>query len=304
MMLLESGPNWVYFYAAGADTGSFLARLASYAVDALDDGHGSRAFILSARGKIQVGFECYRLDSDAFIVSCHTTQAETLIGLLDMYHFGEDFDLQPVDLEKAYFVIGAADHPSLAPLDIGEMTDLHYAAKTCRFDARSYRVVKTGRYGLPVYMVLPLFDEPDPILTELKNVGQPDVELRRLEYERVLQGLPSAPNEFAETYTPLDIGALDGITDGKGCYPGQEVIERTIALGRPSMKLVPVKAKFELKIGQEISHDSRVIGRITSCKSAGADGSIGLAVLKYRSAEQEHWMLAGGALEKRILKTQ
>ncbi len=303
-MRVERIEKWVYFYAAGADTGSFLARLASYAVDTLADGHGSRAFILSARGKIQVGFECYRLNSAAHILCCHAEQAETFTRLLDMYHFGEDFELCPMDVTQAYFTAGTADQEPLSQFHIGDMNALDYAARTCRFRDRDYRVLKTARYGHPVYMIAPVAEGPDPLLAEFSLIHQTDIGFDHLEYERIAHCIPSAPNEFIDTYTPLDIGALDGITDGKGCYPGQEVIERTIALGRPSMKLVAVSAQTRLKMNQDVSHDGRVVGRITSCVNTGETASIGLAVLKYRSADLESWTIADGDLKKRPLSSE
>ena len=41
---------------------------------------------------------------------------------------------------------------------------------------------------------------------------------------------------------PLELGLYDGVAGNKGCYPGQEVIERVITQGSPPRRLVLVAA--------------------------------------------------------------
>lgn len=54
-------------------------------------------------------------------------------------------------------------------------------------------------------------------------------------------GIPSVSYEYQSRYSAIDFGT-HGIDDGKGCYPGQEVIERSIALGRAARKLIYIKS--------------------------------------------------------------
>jgi folate-binding protein YgfZ len=54
-------------------------------------------------------------------------------------------------------------------------------------------------------------------------------------------GIPSISYEYQSRYSAIDFGT-HGIDDGKGCYPGQEVIERSIALGRAARKLIHLKS--------------------------------------------------------------
>jgi folate-binding protein YgfZ len=63
---------------------------------------------------------------------------------------------------------------------------------------------------------------------------------RDLHEVRIQAGVPCVPSEYHEEVSPLDIGR-QGISEGKGCYPGQEVIERTIALGRPAKILIMLR---------------------------------------------------------------
>ncbi|MEE2644469.1 MAG: hypothetical protein VYD19_06005, partial [Myxococcota bacterium] len=77
--------------------------------------------------------------------------------------------------------------------------------------------------------------------------------------------------------SPLDWG-IDGISEGKGCYPGQEVIERSIALGRAarepvhlSLSLHPERTPFDL-IGCEIrGRAEKPVGTVSSAARVGAE---------------------------------
>jgi len=72
----------------------------------------------------------------------------------------------------------------------------------------------------------------------------PDLpEMTLLEWEacRVENGIPWIDQEITTASNPLDLGLRDGISDQKGCYPGQEVIEKIISLGSPSKRLVQIE---------------------------------------------------------------
>jgi len=48
-------------------------------------------------------------------------------------------------------------------------------------------------------------------------------------------------NFLSQDVMPLELGLLDGVSQGKGCYPGQEVIERIITQGAPPRRLARVR---------------------------------------------------------------
>ncbi|NDG86203.1 MAG: hypothetical protein EBX52_14335, partial [Proteobacteria bacterium] len=64
-------------------------------------------------------------------------------------------------------------------------------------------------------------------------------ETRTSELERVLSLTPKQGNEFEldGKTNPLEVNLRHAISDQKGCYPGQEVIEKIIAIGSPARKL-------------------------------------------------------------------
>jgi len=59
------------------------------------------------------------------------------------------------------------------------------------------------------------------------------------ERDRILALLPKPGAEFKsnEETNPLEVNLRSAIHDQKGCYPGQEVVEKIISLGSPAKKL-------------------------------------------------------------------
>ena len=96
------------------------------------------------------------------------------------------------------------------------------------------------------------------------------------EINRIKSRVPKLEKEFlnnGET-NPLEVNLQMAIHDQKGCYPGQEVIEKIIAIGSPSKKLCVVKCTDENIIDIETPLDLD-FGKLTSYKAP-----YGLAIVR------------------------
>jgi folate-binding protein YgfZ len=63
----------------------------------------------------------------------------------------------------------------------------------------------------------------------------------QLEAWRIEANRPWIDHEITDATGPLEIGLTDAIAGQKGCYPGQEVIEKIISLGAPAKRLALVE---------------------------------------------------------------
>jgi len=104
------------------------------------------------------------------------------------------------------------------------------------------------------------------------------------EKDRIEKMIPKVGHEFlnnGET-NPLEVNLRGAVHDNKGCYPGQEVIEKIISLGSPAKKLCLLSgvtseslptALFDSKTGAEV-------GTLTSASDGVALGIIRRTHLK------------------------
>ncbi|MGC6416885.1 MAG: YgfZ/GcvT domain-containing protein [Bradymonadia bacterium] len=285
--------DWVQFEVLGRDVASYLGRLSSYQVSDIADGGGARTFLLDARGKIQATFECYR-QGEEFTFMVPSCDVNELLRILEHYHFGEDFKCERVANQCIAVLLGKRALTSLHDHS-GWNGYGRFASSDIDVCGTKYRALETERYGQPAVQLsstAPSAVEALESFCKSNDISSASVNV--LNTVRIDAAIAAAPGEFCSDYTPLDVGALDGITDGKGCYPGQEVIERTIALGKPAMVCVPVRSDTTLTAGATVSIDERRVGVVSSAYTSLDGSGVGIAVLKRAHAQREQWSLSGG----------
>ena len=290
----------VCLLAKGADTASFLSRLSTFALNTLQPGQGARPFILDARGRIRVAFHYHCAQEQITFLSCHRSAVDVLRSTLDMYHFGEDFELID-DPRRALGVGGPEALALLASCGI-EVPKEAWAHTPAFLDGAPCHVFRVPRCSEPFFH---LWVEPEhrtSIWTALMEKGAISSGRKANELVRIRSGVPTSPGEFCDAYTPLDVGAMDGLTDGKGCYPGQEVIERTIAIGRPAIALVGFRSEEPCEVGCPLTIEEKTVGTVTSASEDPDGGWVGLAAVKVRHRDAPQWTINGAIAEARPIE--
>jgi folate-binding protein YgfZ len=122
-------------------------------------------------------------------------------------------------------------------------------------------------YGVPAVEVLDSPDAAEPA----------DDELERL---RILARTPRWGTEIDDGILPAEAG-LDGraVSFTKGCYPGQEPLARLQHRGHVNRSLRVIDLEGErARAADEIVHDGRAVGRVTSSVSGLALGYVRVEV--------------------------
>lgn len=270
MTYLFSLENRALVRVEGPGAPDFLNRLLTLDCKRLAVGQPSRAFLLEARGRVVLALRVLRLEATAF--ELEAADAEPVLERLDHFHFGENLRFS-----------AARDHLHL--LLAGSEVDAILAAAGIETGAfctdQDVAVLPTDRLeGARELWVRT--DARAAVEAALVAAGAQPAGLEVLESLRVFQGI-AGDGEYGPEATPLEVG-LAGITEGKGCYPGQEVIERTLALGRPARTLIRVALSGELPVGSELMCEGDTAGRLTSV-ALGPDGMwVGLALVRPKLA--------------------
>jgi aminomethyltransferase len=113
--------------------------------------------------------------------------------------------------------------------------------------------------------------------------GGPDA----LEILRIEAGTPRLGAELSEEVLPPEARLERAVSRRKGCYTGQEVVERLASQGRPSHLLVGFR--FEAgppgALPAEVRSAGRKLGEVTSACVSPAEGAIGLGYVRAAHAE-------------------
>jgi aminomethyltransferase len=155
-------------------------------------------------------------------------------------------------------------------------------------DATVAAVSLTGQPGFRIFCAA---EELPAIIAQLETAGaRPanDQDVRRV---RIENGLPRYGEDIRETSLPQETQQMHGVSFTKGCYLGQEIVERIRAQGHVNKKLVRLRAvdAAALAAGAKLSVNGADAGEVTSTA-----GDSALAYVRTSFAEAGTELDAGG----------
>jgi folate-binding protein YgfZ len=112
---------------------------------------------------------------------------------------------------------------------------------------------------------------------EVLDVRPPGDEVGDEEFERwrIESAIPRWGREIDDRVLPAEVGLTEThVSFTKGCYPGQEPIARQHYRGKVNRRLRVLELDGPAAPEQEIVHDGKVVGRITSAVSGLALGYV------------------------------
>src|SRR5262249_40946975 len=145
-----------------------------------------------------------------------------------------------------------------------------------------YRIANLPRYGGPAFTLIAERTALAAVAEQMKESCPKICQLhtQTLETIRIENGLALIGTDTNERTLALEARLESAIAFNKGCYVGQETIERATAHGSLKRRLYGVRiAGDEIPSpGALIQLGGKEVGRLTSVASSPADGVIGLAI--------------------------
>lgn len=204
--------TWQLGVFEGADSADFLQRLSTANIRTLEPGAPAvPATFLNAQGKIQAAFWLTRETPTRFLIASGGLAA--VATFIDRYTFAEKQTFQILELPPALWIWSeTAELPLSAAQATHRMTH-----DSDTWDA----------YWVSLWGVAPL--------PTLHTLTEESFTARRIQH-----GVAWWGHEITPETSPLEIHFQHAVAANKGCYPGQEVIERTLAMGAPPRRLCRV----------------------------------------------------------------
>jgi folate-binding protein YgfZ len=111
---------------------------------------------------------------------------------------------------------------------------------------------------------------------------------RALETLRIEAGIPRYGQELGEDTIPNEAELWNALSFNKGCYVGQEIVERARSRGHVNWKLVGLVVESETPPppGEKLVREGKEVGEVTSsCVSPTLARTIALAYLRREVSE-------------------
>jgi folate-binding protein YgfZ len=120
------------------------------------------------------------------------------------------------------------------------------------------------------------------------------------ERARIEAGRPLHGHEIAEEFTPYEVGLAHEVHLDKGCFTGQEALQRLVTYRSVRRRLARVEGRGEAPAPpRDVASLGEKMGRLTSAVAApspeAADRWIGLAVLRHEAIDEVRPLEVEGA---------
>jgi folate-binding protein YgfZ len=275
----------------GADRGRFLHGQITNDVKKLRTGEGCYAALVTAKGKMQSDLFVYCL-SEELLLDFEPGLAKTVTERLEKYIVADDvqlvdvaplYGLLSVQGPKADTVVGAAGLfgvPSSQKRDSPDRVNAELPTKPLTFvhtsDATLGEIYLVnnrrfgGTTGFDLFVPInSLHAVADKLIAAAKEVGGRACGWTAFETARIESGIPRFGADMDETNIPLECGIeAQAISYNKGCYIGQEVINRIHSIGHVTRQLCGLRLADDLKTlparGEKLFKDGKEVGYITS----------------------------------------
>jgi glycine cleavage system T protein len=271
----------------GEDRVSFLQGIVSNDVKALRPGEGCAAALLTEQGRLVADLRVYALDS-ALLLDVDARVKDKAAEALSRFVIADDVEAEDLSEQQVTLslqgplaprVLAAAGLPAALP-----NVFQHSEGTTGGTSVRVIHADDTGEGG---YEILVPRGQAERVWQALLQAGEPlglqPVGLTALNLLRVEAGIPWYGVDMDESRIVLEVGLEHAISFKKGCYLGQEVVERATARGHVNRKLSGLLISGETipVSGDKLFSDSQEVGWVTSAvDSPGLGRPIALAYVR------------------------
>jgi tRNA-modifying protein YgfZ len=294
---LREGAAWIDVSArgklrvSGEDRVRLLHAMSTNHVQDLQPGDGLYAFFLSAQGRILADANIYNRGETLFL----DTEPETsgkLRDHLDKYIIADDVTIE-VETDQ-WAAIGLEGPQSL---ECAERLGISAAGK--KYSVNDWetgfvaRAASTGPEGIRIFL---LAGHKGDLMRRLAELAIPNATASEARIVRLENGIPRYGEDITERYLPQETQAMHAVHFNKGCYLGQEIVERVRSRAQIHRLLTPIRIQNSSvpAAGTKLSAEGKDVGEITSAAySPGLGEVVGLAYLRTDGARDKAMLVAG-----------
>lgn len=272
--------------ATGADRTRWLNGMVTNSVQALNPGQGAYTFLLNAQGRIQ-GDAYIWADQSELLVQTTAAQIEPMMALLDRFIIMDEVELADISAEMHGIRLAGPD--ALKCLQAAGIA-ISAADNSWTLTAWMGHAVRVHIIAAPSTHRIELWTREPQAAIELLNAlvahGATQATAEDFEALRITEGIPAFGVDIRERDLPQETAQTRALHFNKGCYLGQEIVERIRSRGAVHRGL----QKFSLSslpasLPAPLAADGNVIGDITSAAQM-SDGIVGLGIVRRDAVER------------------
>ncbi len=254
----------------GSDRLRWLNGMVTNNIRDLAEGRGLYAFLLNPQGRIlgdMVAYNC----GDSLLVDTDRSQAEKILATFDHYIIMDDVEIENLsDKLTALGVRGPSARAILqgAGLKIPELMPLQTFSLQCDCECGCLdcTIVRGEDPAHETYEIWVAPQFVKQLWEALLAAGATPVGAEALEMDRIVLGIPLYGVDIRERDLPQETEQARALNFSKGCYVGQEIVERIRSRGNVHRKFTG----FVSRNGEPITVGTKVVvGDVAGEKEVG-----------------------------------
>jgi len=274
---LREGAAWIDLSArgrirvTGEDAARLLHAMTSNHVESLQPGQGCYAFFLNAQGRILADLNLLRLEN-SFLIGAEPETCLSAQAHLEKYIIADDVTVEDTTAQTGELGIEgpfASDTLNVLGAPLPEQPWSHEAWGP-------NRIVCTSVTGAPGFAIICPRQDQGELERLLESTGAVEARAEAVRTVRLENGKPRYGEDFDDRRLPHETQLLHGLHFNKGCYLGQEVVERIRSRGGVHRFLVrlAVRAEAAPPAGTKIFAGGKEVGETVSAAWSPSLGKV------------------------------
>lgn len=221
--------------ALGDDRKRLIHAMTTNQIEKLESGQGVYAFFLNAQGRV-LSDAVVLCREDTLLLMVEAEAREKVYSHIDRYIIADDVTLEDVTARTFELVLeGPGASGLLMALGAVLPEEPYWFTRWCNLE-----IVAASMTGAPGYRLTGEAEGRDELVERLKAAGAVEASLEEAERVRLEHGVPRYGLEITEGYIAQETRRMHAINFNKGCYLGQEIVERVRSRGRVNRLLTPL----------------------------------------------------------------
>jgi folate-binding protein YgfZ len=273
----------------GGDRVRWMNGMVTNNIRDLAAGHGVYAFLLNPQGRILGDMNIYN-EGETLTVETDRSQIEKILATFDHYIIMDDVEV--TDISENWTALGVTGPKSRAILDtagiaVPELRPLqvHAAQCKCDCDCLECTVIRGEDAQQESYELWVAPENAYKTWLTLISAGAIPVGSDALEMRRIIDGVPLYGVDIRERDLPQETEQMRALNFNKGCYVGQEIVERIRSRGNVHRKFTGflIEGSADVVAGAKIISGEKEAGEITSVavvRTASGEQTVALGYIR------------------------
>jgi folate-binding protein YgfZ len=281
----------------GEDRVRWLNGMVSNNVRDLAAGRGVYAFMLNAQGHIQADLYVFQRGT-SLLVDLERGLRDKVLQLFDRYIIADDVEVADSSDQLTSFGLtgpGARAVLERAGIAVPDLTFLQFAEAPWRHQTVS--LLRAGEEVRESWQVWIAPAQSGELWDAVVDAGARPTGAAALNLFRISRGIPEFGVDIRERDLPQETKMMRALNFTKGCYLGQEIVERIRSRGAVHREFTAFTVEGPLpEGGMKIVADDKEVGEITSAATLPLpSGDRGVALGYLRREASGKSLLAGAA---------